>query len=271
MAASTENNLTTRGHEKPDEQRNFVVGSLDHNSYHLGGCPHAGTLAAWHDGIGQWIIAGLNCRRWGCKHCGPRRAIHLAYRVERAEPTRFITLTSDPKQWTSPRECFDRTRRLLPDFWKKIRKNVGPVEYLRVLELHKNGFPHYHFLARSRYIPQPLIKNAWAALTGAIIVDVRRIWKEQNVFRYMMKYLTKITYIPWTDRRVSWSRNFMQDRDDQKPPKWPLLEKKIVHQSPAYILSRNLKSCTLVELSDNAWVIVDAPKNFDPQRLITKG
>jgi len=132
----------------------------------------------------------------------------LAARTRDAQPNRMLTLTVDPKLWKNPREAFDGTRRHVPTLFKTLRERFGPVEYLRVTELTKDGWPHYHFLIRSDYLPQPVIRNEWQRLTGAVIVDIRPVDKRWSAYTYLLKYLCKLSNLGWTERHVSTSHGF---------------------------------------------------------------
>lgn len=87
-------------------------------------------------------------------------------------------------------------------------RREGSVEYLRVLEVTKKGWPHYHLLVRSPYLAHRLVRDTWAALTGATICDVRAVKKADNVYWYLVKYLGKQLYCDFTDRRVSQTAKF---------------------------------------------------------------
>ena len=195
------------------EPKIFVVGTLSHTEKFLRCCPHASTWTCIEKETGKKAVIAIPCRRWACKWCGPKKSFHLALRCEAAQPTKLITVTTWTKNYLGPRDAYDRTRRKIADFAKRVRKEAGEFEYLRVLERHKNGFPHYHFVARCPYIKQSLLAAVWENLTGNFVVDVRAINKGMNVFKYTMKYLCKQEYVPWTTRRAAWSRNFFP-----KPP-----------------------------------------------------
>jgi hypothetical protein len=167
----------------------------------------------------------------------------------------MITLTIDPKLWVTPRDAYDGTRRKLSDFAKAIRKIRGRFEYLRVLEVTKKGWPHYHFLAKCDYIPQATISKVWAELTGAVIVDVRRVEQKTNVFRYVLKYLCKQAYVPWTNRRVSWSKDFFIKPDKPEPRQNPFVNRvrSILH--PASVLESRYAGETIIERRPGVWVV----------------
>ena len=97
-----------------------------------------------------------------------------------------------------------------------IRKERGECEYLRVTELHESGWPHYHALLRSSYIPQRRLSEIWGTLTGAPVVWIAKIDQSFSTFRYLVKYLTKLHKIEWTDRHVSYSRGFFREEDLEK-------------------------------------------------------
>lgn len=171
-------------------------------------CPHAQTLIAscpYH--TITWVIP-LPCKQWSCRWCAERKCRRLAARTRDAKPNRMLTLTVDPKLWKTPREAFDGTRRHIPTFFAELRKRFAPIEYLRVTELTHNGWPHYHFLIRSGFLPHAVLKNLWHKLTGAIIVDVRPVDARWSAYTYLLKYLCKLAFLGWTERHVSYSRDF---------------------------------------------------------------
>jgi len=92
-----------------------------------------------------------------------------------------------------------------------------------VTEVTRAGFPHYHLLVRSAFIPQQQIKAWWNELTGATIVDVRKVSNDFKCYQYLVKYLTKLHRIEWTERHVSYSRNFFNPADLEKMV-WPKME-----------------------------------------------
>jgi hypothetical protein len=97
-----------------------------------------------------------------------------------------------------------------------MRTQLGEIEYLRVCELHVSGYPHYHALLRSGFIPQKLLSCTWKKLANAPVVWISKIDQSFSSFRYLTKYLTKLHRIEWTDRHVSYSRNFFRPEDTEK-------------------------------------------------------
>lgn len=137
-----------------------------------------GTLALYF-GDGRVVFGALACRSWSCPYCRPRLAARTLARVRGGMESRptlvrtFATLTVTPQQfgavvvgshqqqdgrWTnmvsmpSPRQFWVAassmsrewnavTRRLSS---KARRAKASGVGYFRVIELHRNGWPHYH-------------------------------------------------------------------------------------------------------------------------------
>lgn len=151
----------------------------------------------------------VNCKRWGCSYCGPRKAKRYRYSIaqiaERLQLRRFITLTLDPKKITGhPVAYLNRT-------WAKFRtylnRKLGraPI-FIRVLEFQQNGNPHFHILI-DHFIEWNWIRAAWQAVGGGRFVNVKFV-DVHRVSRYLSKYLTKelLLSAPLRSRRVTTSR-----------------------------------------------------------------
>ncbi len=151
---------------------------------------------------------------------------------------KLITLTVNPKSYETPREAYDDTRRKLSQLACSIRRKFSRFEYLKVLEVTKAGWPHYHLVASCGYIPQPWLSHRWDELTGARIVDIRKIHKGDDVYFYILKYLSKCKHIPWTNRRVSWSRGFFPKKTQPKGFPLGLEEKLYFSDHPTEILKK---------------------------------
>ena len=183
----------------PSQQPNnkFLVGStLNHESL-ANTCPSAKTLTGFSTLLDRWVVIQIRCKRWGCRHCGERKVTYLGWRCQDAEPNRLITLTISTSLWETPRQSYEATKSKVTQLAIRLRRKFGEFEYFKVLEVTKKGWPHYHLVVRSGYIPQPTISDIWQQLTGAHIVDVRAIKKTRDVYFYVVKYLAKQKYIPW--------------------------------------------------------------------------
>ncbi len=249
--------MKTYQEKKEDTRREkFLIGTNpSYINAQIGGCPHASTLMAESGYFGWPIIIALPCKRWGCSHCGKIRVAQLANNVAQAEPNRFITFTTDAKLWENGRAAFDGVRRKLPDVTKAIRKKVKSFEYVRILELHKNGMPHWHLLAKCPYIPQSLLSDIWARYTGSVIVDVRAVDKYFNAVQYVVKYMAKVKYIQWTNRRISWSKNFFPPREETDSEDWLLTSKRHEKMPPHQAMQEFFFCQTARRCGNYAWTL----------------
>lgn len=179
-------------------------------------CPWAKSILQIDPETEDLLLTPVTCKRWGCIYCARRKIRKLAFLTNGAQPNRWIRLGVDPANHESPEAAWCATSPMLPECCKIIRKERGECEYLRVTELHESGWPHYHALLRSSYIPQKLLSDTWAKLTGAPVVWIAKIDQTFSTFRYLVKYLTKLHKIEWTDRHVSYSRGFFRPEDLEK-------------------------------------------------------
>ena len=178
----------------------------------IGRCKHCGarTLRGYAlDGRSERLIR-LNCKTWACAYCGPRKAWRYKQAIraiaERLSLTRFLTLTLDPSKIEGDpvrylRRVFNKFRVSL------LRKFKCTVNYIAILEFHKSGIPHLHVLV-DRFILQQWISEAWSALGGGEIVDIRFV-DVHRISHYLAKYLTKelLMSAPLRSRRVTTSRS----------------------------------------------------------------
>lgn len=216
-------------------------------------CPHSQTMTAYDLDYESSLVYALPCNQWSCRHCAIRKTKSLAHKTVAAKPNRLCTLTTDPGLYQSPRAAFDATRRKVPEWCRIMRRRFGDVEYLRVTEITKKGWPHYHLLIRSGFLPHEVAKNTWALLTGATIVDIRQVKKIFNCYTYLVKYLTKMHRIEWTGRHVSYSKEFFMPND--RPAYQPRrLEQQLVHHvHPATFIHDDFQGEPVLKLSPRTY------------------
>jgi hypothetical protein len=68
------------------------------------------------------------------------------------------------------------------------RKFGESVDYVGVLEFQKNGVAHLHLLL-GRFIKQDWLSDAWSAVGGGVVVDIRQV-DIHRVTAYLSIYLT---------------------------------------------------------------------------------
>jgi hypothetical protein len=204
---------------------------------------------------GQVEIAARTCNRWSCPWCAAKKIARLSWLTQNAKPNRLLTLTVDPKIDPDPEVAWLNTHRKVPELMRTLRKKSTEVEYLKVTEVTKQGYPHYHCLIRSGFIPQPVIKARWLELTGAKIVDVRKVHDTFPTYRYLTKYLTKLHNLEWTERHVAYSRNFFNAADLEKI-KFPESDKqKDIAQHPWLVLTARYPDEQITALTEERWQV----------------
>ena len=98
--------------------------------------------------------------------------------------------------------------RLPPSTW------VPPASKIDEWGFTKRGWPHYHLLVRSGYRDYRFVRQVWSELTGAIIVDVRKVKKRDSVYWYLVKYMCKQEHCDFTQRRLSWTKKFLPPKKE---------------------------------------------------------
>lgn len=202
-------------------------------------CQTASSLLGTDPNTDEKILVAVTCKRWGCEYCAKVKIKRLSWLTHNANPNRLLTLTIDPAMYESPRDAFEQTSIKVPELVRMMRKESPEFEYLRVTEVTKQGFPHYHMLVRSSFIHHSKFKKAWTSLTGAKIVDVRQVHNTFSAYHYLVKYLTKMHKLDWTERHVSYSRNFFRPEDLEKFVFAPMENIQKVDEHPfEYLASR---------------------------------
>ncbi|HYK37040.1 rolling circle replication-associated protein [Alloacidobacterium sp.] len=181
---------------------------------------------------GKTRYCRVGCKCWDCGGCAPRRAaaycIRIAQTAEKLKLNKLLTLTLDP----SKLDGADSTRyinEVFADFRVYLRRKLGhSPAYIRVLEYQKNGNAHLHVLLNC-YLPQDWVSEAWSAVGGGRIVDIKRV-DLHRVSRYLSKYLTKqmLLCAPKRARRVTTSRCIQLFAKQQSDFAWRLIKVPIV-------------------------------------------
>jgi hypothetical protein len=115
----------------------------------------------------------------------------------------FLTLTYSAKNFNKTQtECNQDLSRFL----KSMKKTYQMKSYLWVLELTKQGIPHYHCLIEFPYHPIKKINQTWkAAINGIGSVQLPKEHKSlvnnaSHIINYFCKYITKSINQEYTAR-----------------------------------------------------------------------
>jgi len=171
----------------------------------------------------------LKCRSWSCELCAPERKAKLFAQAAAGNPTRFLTLTVNPKVGTDPGDRLDK----LANAWRlcvKRLRRLHPkdgIEYLAIVEETKAGEPHLHILLRAPFIPQRLISAWMGEIMESPIVDIRKVRNAGAAIAYVAKYVTKAPKQFGCRKRYwmsgRWEPPWEPPADEQIGPKVPWL------------------------------------------------
>lgn len=163
-------------------------------------------------GSAELCVAPWKCKNQWCQGCS--KHLMAVFRdqfrpiVNEWSFGQMITLTVDPKQFDGPEQAFDffRTDRTIAKLMQQLRRKgvlIGP-EWICVLEFQKNGWPHWHILVHSKFIPVQLIREGWRY--GRIDITKSCQFKTHgHAFNYLTKYIEKFenSAVPgWVLRRA---------------------------------------------------------------------
>lgn len=175
-------------------------------------CPRTTTLVGKAESGGYYRFIPVRCKTWTCPHCCRVNARQLEEKLAQGKPSTFITLTCRPSDTETPKEAHDRCRPKIARLFAQLREEFGTIEYACVLETHKNGYPHWHILARAPYLPHGRIKELWEKMTANSIVAIEKIRHQRQMGKYLVKYCGKEMQQPKFNRLgriISFSRNFL--------------------------------------------------------------
>lgn len=231
----------------------------EHTLSCLACCPTARSVLARHPLYASPLLLVVPCKRWGCHTCAHQKIRRIALDVHAAAPNRLLTLTVDPKFYDNPELAWLSTRDKPAELFRALRRKKISLEYMKVTEVTKSGYPHYHCLLRSDFIPQKVAKSLWSNLTGATIVDIRQVTNQFNAVSYLVKYLTKLHRPDWTERALAYSRGFFPAPLTQTDHEADvaIYDKTPSTEHPYAFLARNYLGKKAVRLSPFRWLLTD--------------
>lgn len=158
------------------------------------GCGNFSLVGPLKGKPGKFGYMCLFCGSYRCNRCRNPKLKRVRTEIARIASERKLnkmaTLTLDPKRLTKRDRA--RTDRYLRNCWRKMRVSLGrkfgeSVDYVGILEFQKNGTAHLHLLV-SRFIEQGWLSDAWEAVGGGQIVDIRSV-DIHRVTAYLSVYL----------------------------------------------------------------------------------
>lgn len=173
----------------------------------------------------------------------------MAMQADSHALNKLLTLTLDPKLIPTGADSFEHIRSVWAKFRIYLRREgtrrgyKKPVSFIAVVELQKSGVAHMHVLL-NRYVDQAWISQAWNALGGGYIIDIRHV-DAHRVSHYLAKYMTKSSQaLPAKVRRYSTSRDISLFGKREKTGWW------LLKHSIELILGRTAGDLLLLEEYD---------------------
>ena len=263
-----------------------------YNAENYSFCRWAKTISGLDPNSGQYVCVAVTCKRWGCPWCNQKKVRRLAYLSKEAKPNRLLTLTiagpdknGRPGRYADPHDAWKAISLAYPELIRFCRKLSAEVEYLRVLEIQKNGMPHFHCMLRSGFLKHDLVLAEWKRLIGTpepldsadpvrkqyAGVNIKKIDDSFRTFWYLVKYLTKLHALEFTDRHVSYSRNFFNPADTEEVEYAKLDDLVKYDQHPWIWLRERYAWETVAVLDHGRWLIGDPPPppflKIDPRSI----
>src|SRR5258708_22827257 len=141
---------------------------------------------------GKFAYVCLFCGSYRCNRCRNPKLKNVRAAIARIASekklNKLATLTLDRK--LIPRGV--RTDRYLRKCWRSMRGALSrkfgeSVDYVGVLEFTEKGVAHLHLLL-GRFIKQDWLSDAWSAVGGRVVVDIRMV-DIHRVIAYLSIYV----------------------------------------------------------------------------------
>ena len=147
---------------------------------------------------------GCGCKSHYCESCS--RGLGLKLRAKLVEAIQgwqasipvMVTLTIDPKIFDSPAEEMDfvRKKSLISQLIRELKRRgfLTSPNYFGVIEFQENGWPHWHVLIDSSFLPIAAINSIWQGYGPAregSTVDMGFVWISKGTGSKNGKFHTK--------------------------------------------------------------------------------
>jgi len=139
-------------------------------------------------GDGNWRWTAAPCDSWTCQPCYewrveteliPEIVEALEWAKELGQTLKFLTLSYQSEDLGAQNTLKGRERRRedIAHFFQGLRRKGYRVEYLKVVEAHKSGKIHLHFLLMADYLDQGMLSKLWQIYTrgSSRVVDIRAV------------------------------------------------------------------------------------------------
>ncbi|MBS0211018.1 MAG: hypothetical protein JSS27_18900 [Planctomycetes bacterium] len=198
----------------------------------------------------RYIVSACCCNCHFCETCGTRMGwrlrMKLDRRADRFHSPYMVTLTVDPKNFSSPQDAFDYVRKHRCIWWLvnelHHRGYLQARDYFCVLEWQKDTeMPHWHLMLDARYIPKTVLDDLWQANRpqglppkeanrpgfGMVRYSRKPFQDHHHLVNYLTKYLIKFPehgFPNWVldyegqIHRYTTSRGFFVEENQEEEP-----------------------------------------------------
>jgi hypothetical protein len=151
----------------------------------------------------------LPCKSFSCPECAPKKTKVVKSRIFNGRindpairknkfSAKFFTFTCGGKEFReryTPAQALDMMQAAFNKQMTGVRRHYGKVDYFRVTEPHKDGYPHFHVLFISPTITGKgfyrHVENMWRVNYGMGFIKAKVVNNVEHGVNYMCKYLTK--------------------------------------------------------------------------------
>lgn len=204
------------------------------------------------EGIYEAVSVPRRCNRWVCKFCGKLKSKQLISRALNGvivEPVpgfrsrychKLVTLTVPGKAYraaTSIENAVSDMNTKFSKLVKVLRKHWGKFDYLKVIELQRDGYPHIHLLIRGASIAHggilDDIRYYWRHRYGMGNVDIQYLKEDspRKMVLYVLKYVTKSpANLPKGKRLFVSSRGALAPVKKRIPKNWIIMKQLSYHK-----------------------------------------
>jgi len=164
------------------------------------------------DGNARGVRSAMRCKRWSCPYCRDVNLRILRKRVFNGAMAaagtvngfrerylhKLLTLTyggNAKRAGSDPLSAYTEMCQAFEKLIKALKKRRGRFYYLRVVETHKDGWPHFHVLLVGNAIAgrevHAEISRLWRDVYGLGFIKLNEVKNFEHAVRYITKYLTK--------------------------------------------------------------------------------
>lgn len=164
----------------------------------------------------QYYVHKVRCKSWYCEKCNLINSLVLRDRMKRVlkGKTWYLWTLTYSTQQASREDMLINCRLHFDNFMKAIRHRYPNVQYIKVLEFTKQGYPHYHVFFNC-FLPFFFVQEKWIQSGGGFNVNFKKI-SHAHMLNYVCFYLSNAEkkqnvhnpqYYIFNLRRYSFSQN----------------------------------------------------------------